>query len=167
MTPDRIFDWLYATPLATLLRENELLFPWVEGLHVLAITLVFGSISIVDLRLIGFASRERSVDQLGGSVLPVTWIAFTVAVISGSLLFASNAPGYAHNLYFRCKLVLIAVAGINMVIFQLVLNPNANRNAAADVIPLSDRIVGALSIGLWMAVIACGRWIGFTMIGGS
>jgi hypothetical protein len=167
MTLDQILERLYATPIATLLRENALLFPWVEGLHVLAITLVFGSISIVDLRLMGLASRERSVDQLSGTVLPVTWIAFAIALITGSLLFASNAPDYAHNLYFRCKLALIALAGVNMVIFQIVLNPNTNRNAAADVIPRSDRIVGALSIGLWMAVIACGRWIGFTMLGGE
>ena len=167
MTLDQILDRLYATPLATLLREIALLFPWVEGLHVLAITMVFGSISIVDLRLMGLASRERSVDQLSATVLPVTWIAFMTAVITGSLLFASNAPGYAHNLYFRCKLVLIALAGLNMVIFQLVLNPATNRNAAADVVPRSDQIVGALSIGLWMAVIGCGRWIGFTMLGVS
>ena len=167
MTLDQLLDWLYATPLATLLRENALLFPWVECLHVLAITMVFGSITIVDLRLMGLASRERSVDQLSSSVLPVTWIAFSTAVVTGSLMFASNAPGYAHNFYFRCKLALIAGAGLNMLIFQLVLNPATNRNAAADVIPRSDRIVGALSIGLWMAVISCGRWIGFTMLGGS
>jgi len=167
MTLDQLLDRLYATPIATVLRENALLFPWVEGLHVLAITMVFGSISIVDVRLMGLASRERSVDQMSAAVLPVTWAAFTIALITGSLLFASNAPGYAHNFYFRCKLALIVLAGINMLIFQVVLNPNTNRNAAADVIPRSDRIVGALSIGLWMAVIACGRWIGFTMIGGS
>jgi hypothetical protein len=167
MTLDQLLDWLYATPLSTTLRENALLFPWIEGLHVLAITLVFGSISIVDLRLLGLASRERSVDQLSAAVLPVTWLAFLTAVLTGSFLFASNAPQYAHNFYFRCKLALILAAGINMVVFQLVLNPNTNRNAAADMAPRSDRIVGALSIGLWMAVIACGRWIGFTMIGGS
>jgi hypothetical protein len=172
MTLDSALDWLYATPAATVLRENALLFPWVEGLHVLAITLVFGSITIVDLRLMGLASRERSVDQLSATVLPVTWAAFAVAAISGSLLFASNAPNYAHNLYFRCKLSLIALAGVNMLIFQLVLNPITNRgvavdSSAPDAVPRSDRIVGALSIGLWIAVIACGRWIGFTMLGGN
>ena len=167
MNLEQLFDWLYATGIATTLRENELVFPWVEGLHVLAITLVFGSISIVDLRLMGLASRERSVDQLSNTVLPLTWAAFLVAVVSGGLLFASNAPGYAHNVFFRAKVLLILLAGINMLVFQLILNPNTNRNSAVDVIPRSDRIVGALSISLWIAVIACGRWIGFTMIGGS
>jgi hypothetical protein len=167
MSLDQILDWLYATPLALTLRENELAFPWVEGVHVLAITLVFGSIAIVDLRLMGLASRERSVDQLSNTVLPLTWGAFAAALISGALLFASNAPGYAHNAFFRAKLLLIALAGINMLVFQLLLNPNTNRNAAADVVPRSDLIVGGLSIALWIAVIACGRWIGFTMIGGT
>jgi len=167
MSLDHALDWLYAAPIAALLRENALLFPWVECMHVLSFTLVVGSISIVDLRLLGWASRERSVDQVCASVLPVTWIAFGLAVLTGSLLFASNAVEYAQNFYFRLKLALIFLAGINMIVFHLLVNPGANRRAAADRTALSDRIVGGFSIAVWVAVVACGRWIGYTMTGGG
>lgn len=163
---DPQLEWLQATAIAIELRENEWLFPFVEGVHVLAITLVFGSISIVDLRLIGLASRERSVDQVARSVLPVTWVAFALAVVSGALLFASNAPKYAHNDFFFRKMVLIVMAGINMAVFHLILNPNTNRDASGRAVPVSDRVVGLVSMLLWIGVIACGRWIGFTMVGG-
>lgn len=163
---DPQLEWLQSTALAIELRENEWLFPFVEGLHVLAITLVFGSISIVDLRLIGLASRERSVDQVTRSVLPSTWAAFALAVVTGALLFASNAPKYAHNDFFFRKMVLILMAGINMAVFHLILNPNTNRDAKGSAVPVSDRVVGLVSMLLWIGVVACGRWIGFTMVGG-
>lgn len=164
MLLDPQLEWLKATSIATIVRENSLFFPLIESIHVLAITLVFGTILIMDLRLIGLASRETMVKQLAQSVLPWTWAAFAIAVLSGGLLFASNAPAYAHNFYFQCKLVLIVLAGFNMSVFHLHLNPNTHRSVADRVTPRSDRIVGVTSMALWIAVIACGRWIGFTMI---
>src|SRR5476649_2184056 len=105
MELDVLLRTLEATSVATAIRENESLFPWVESVHVLAITLVVGSIAIVDLRLIGLASLERSLTRLTASVLPCTWAAFAVAAITGALLFSSNATGYAHNSYFQTKFV--------------------------------------------------------------
>src|SRR6266699_6036891 len=72
---------LQATSIATAIRENESLFPWVESFHVLAITLVIGSIAIVDLRLMGLASRERAAGRVASEVLRCTWAAFALAVI--------------------------------------------------------------------------------------
>jgi hypothetical protein len=82
---DQFLNWLEATPIAVAIREHEVLFPWIESLHVLAIALVVGTISIVDLRLIGLASRNRAVTILMREVLPYTWIAFGVAIITGLL----------------------------------------------------------------------------------
>src|SRR3954470_22805359 len=91
MELDPLLRALEATSIATAVRENESLFPWVESFHVLAIVLVIGSIAIVDLRLMRVASRERSIGQLAADVLPCTWVAFAVAAVSGALLFSSNA----------------------------------------------------------------------------
>src|SRR5262249_49990520 len=110
MDLDQFLNWLEGTLIAVAIREHEVLFPWIESLHVLAIALVVGTISIVDLRLIGLASRNRAVTILMREVLPYTW--FGVAVITGLLLFSSNAPKYAHNFYFRprwhCSCLLAA-----------------------------------------------------------
>lgn len=158
-----LFQALQNSAVATAIREGESLFPWIECVHVLALTLVIGSIAIVDLRLIGLSSRDRSVVQTTSLALPVTWSAFVVAAITGGLLFSSNATGYAHNAYFQAKLVLIALAGTNMVAYHVLLGKDAAEWRTPAVTPRRARIAGALSLGLWVAIAVCGRWIGFTL----
>ncbi len=164
MDIDTLLRTLEATSIATAIRENESLFPWVESFHVLAITLVIGSIAIVDLRLMGLASRERAAGRLASEVLRCTWAAFTVAAITGVLLFASNAVNYAHNSYFQAKLVFLVLAGINMSIFHLFVGRDIARwGIPPQTTPLPARIAGAVSLLLWIGVVAFGRWVGFTL----
>ena len=163
MDLDTLLRALEATSFATEIREGESSFPWIESIHVLAITLVVGSISILDLRLLGFASLERSVDRVSSSVLPVTWAAFAVAAISGGLLFSSNAITYAHNNWFLAKFAFIGLAGLNMIVFQTVINRNVETWGAAGTPPVAARVAGALSLLFWIAVITCGRWVGFSL----
>lgn len=162
MQLEPVLQWLQATPLATTISENEILFPWIEAVHVLAITLVVGTISIVDLRLLGLASREVAVGRLMRDVLPWTWGAFGVAVLTGSLMFSSNATTYAHNAFFQRKMVFLALAGVNMAIFH-VLNRHIERWGEAGNTPLTAKAAGGLSLLLWICVVACGREIGFTL----
>lgn len=149
--------------LADAIRENDTLFPLIESIHVLAISLVVGSILAVDLRLVGLASVGRPVSRVTGGVLPLTWCAFVVAVGSGGLLFISNATKYLANGYFIAKLLLIAVAGLNMLVFHAVGARDMPRWENDARPPLPARLAGGLSILVWIAVVACGRWIGFTM----
>src|ERR1700680_5074838 len=117
---DRALAWLATPTIATTISENEIIFPWIESVHVLAIVLVVGTISIVDLRLLGVASLDRTVRRLMRDVLPYTWGAFAVAVTTGSLMFSSDAVHYAHNFFFRGKLILLALAGLNMAVFHFI-----------------------------------------------
>ena len=160
---DQFLKSLENTSIATAIREGESLFPWIECVHVLALTLVIGSIAIVDLRLIGLASRDRGVAQTTASVLPVTWTAFVFAVLTGGLMFASNATTYAYNFYFQVKIALIAVAGINMAIYHLFMHTGADAWHTPALTPVRARIVGCVSLSLWIAIAAFGRWIGFTI----
>lgn len=149
--------------LADNIRENDLLFPLIESVHVLAISLVVGSIFVVDLRLLGLASIRRPVGRVIDGILPLAWSAFAVAVASGSLLFISNATKYLANGYFVAKLFLILAAGLNMVVFHFVSAKDLPKWENEPAPPLPARLAGGLSILLWVAVVACGRWIGFTM----
>jgi uncharacterized membrane protein len=152
-----------ATELATQIREGESWFPWLESLHVLAVTLVFGSIAIVDFRLLGWTMIDRAVTRLEHTVLPITWTAFAMAVITGSLLFASNALTYAGNSWFIAKFIFIALAGVNMWVFQgWVLRDVPLWDHLAQLPPAARR-AGALSLIFWVAVITCGRWVGFSL----
>jgi hypothetical protein len=160
---DTLLQSLQDTRIATALREGESLFPWVECVHVLALTLVIGSIAIVDLRLIGLTSRNRSVAETTASTLPLTWCAFVIAALSGALLFSSNATTYAHNVYFQAKLALIGLAGINMGAYHLLLGRGARAWLTPGLTPWRAKVVGVISLGLWITIAACGRWIGFTI----
>lgn len=158
-----LISYLENSRLADNIRENDLLFPFIESVHVLSICLVVGSILAVDLRLLGLASIRRSVSRVTNGILPLTWCAFVVAVASGGLLFISNATKYLGNGFFIAKLFLIGAAGLNMMIFHAISAKDLPRWENETRLPLPARLAGGLSILLWVAVVACGRWIGFTM----
>ncbi len=158
-----LISYLENSRLADNIRENDLLFPFIESVHVLSICLVVGSILAVDLRLLGLASIRRSVSRVTHGILPLTWCAFVVAVASGGLLFISNATKYLGNGFFIAKLFLIGAAGLNMAIFHAISAKDLPRWENETRLPLPARLAGGLSILLWVAVVACGRWIGFTM----
>ena len=158
-----LLQWLYDSPVGTAIRENGTLFPWIESVHVLSITLVVGSIFIVDLRLLGIASKGRAVSRLTGEVLPFTWIVFVLAAITGGLLFSSNAVKYAHNSFFLAKMSLLIVAFLNMMVFHVITSRGIEHWDESPHPPARARWAGGVSMALWIAIIVCGRWIGFTM----
>jgi Family of unknown function (DUF6644) len=160
---DRWLRWLQETRLATVIAENDNLFPFIESIHVLAISLVIGTIAIVDLRLLGLASRDRAAARLIGEVLPYTWAAFGAAAVAGGLLFASNATTYAYNFYFQGKMLLMGLAGINMTVFHLFTGREVARWGTAERTSLGAKAAGAVSLALWIGVVVFGRKVGFTL----
>jgi hypothetical protein len=158
-----ILKWLETTPLSVFILESEWAFPTIESVHVIAIALVIGTISIVDLRLLGLASRKRGFTELSHEVLPWTWLAFVVAAIAGLLLFISHATEYFDNTAFRIKLLLILLAGLNMIYFHLFTCRNVAEWDRNPAVPLAARIAGGISLMCWIAVVGFGRWIGFSM----
>ena len=160
---DALLQDLQDTGFATAIRESELLFPWIECFHVVAITLVVGTISIVDLRLLGLASMDRPAGELARRLLPWTWCAFAGAVVTGGLLFAANASTYGHNDFFLRKMVMLVLAGINMAAFQFITGRDIDNWGAGVTPPAGARIAGGLSLIIWIFVVGFGRWIGFTL----
>jgi hypothetical protein len=161
---DRVLGWIQSTRIASAIGENEVLFPWIESVHVLAIVLVVGTISIVDLRLLGVASLDLGVRRLMRDVIPYTWGTFAVAAITGLLMFSSDAVHYAHNFFFRGKLVLLALAGLNMAAFHLIGIRDIERwDTGTGQTPIAARAAATISLLIWIAVVAFGREIGFTM----
>lgn len=164
MEIDHALGWLQSTRIASAIAENEILFPWIESVHVLAIVLVVGTISIVDLRLLGVASLDLKVRRLMRDVIPYTWGAFTVAAITGSLMFSSDAVHYAHNFFLLGKLVLLALAGINMAAFHFIgVGDIEHWDTGTGRTPMAARAAATISLVVWIAVVAFGRGIGFTM----
>lgn len=156
-----IVQWLYDTSLATGIRES-FWFPGIETFHVLAIVNVVGAIMIVDLRLLNIASRNRPVRELMSEVLPWTWISFVFAVGSGFLLFISRAINYYPSWPFRIKMLLLVLAGANMMFFHLITFRDVHLWDSEMKTPVAARVAGGISLVIWIAVIACGRIVGWT-----
>jgi hypothetical protein len=161
---DACLNRLQDTDVATAIRESGQLFPWIEAAHVLGLTLVLGSIALLDLRLLGWAFQDRPVRLVVTDVLPCTWAAFGLAVVTGALLFSSNALSYAHNTFFRTKVLVLVLLGCNALVFSLVTAPGIDAWDSARRPPPRARVSAALSLALWVAVAICGRWIGFTRL---
>jgi hypothetical protein len=157
-----ILDWLQHTSLAVQIRDSLLLFPLLESAHVIGLALVFGTIAIVDLRLLGLASTHRSFQRLAADTLKWTWGAFALTGLTGVLMFITNATVYFHNAYFRAKIVLLVLAALNVLVFELTDGRTVQRWDHAPSVPRPARAIAALSLVIWVAVIVTGRMIGFT-----
>lgn len=160
-----IVDAIHNSGLANAIRNSLYDFPLLEATHVIALTLVFGTIMIVDLRLLGVAGTDRRYDRLSADILKWTWIAFGVAVLTGSLMFVSNAKVYVANGFFRAKFILMLLAGINMAVFQFTVAKREGEWGGDRRGPMRGRIAAVLSLTLWLGVIVMGRATGFSTTG--
>jgi hypothetical protein len=149
------------TALAVAMRQSLWLYPIVEIVHLAGLSLLFGSIAILDLRLLGL-SRDVPVRRLAAHVLPWTAASFLLIVPSGLAMFAAHASDFIASPVFALKMGLIFAAGLNAAVFHAgamrgIADWDVNRAP-----PRAARAAGALSLVLWLAVIACGRLLAYT-----
>jgi hypothetical protein len=166
MSLDTVLKGIEALPVSAAVRGevdgSEWLFPIIETLHVMALSVVVGSIAMMDLRLLGIASRNSPVSRLSKEVLPWTWSAWCIAAVFGTLMFMSKAHSYATNLQFQLKFGCMGLAALNMLVFHLGAFRQVERWDLDDP-PRSAKLAGGLSLLLWIGVVFFGRWVGFTM----
>jgi hypothetical protein len=156
---------LEASSWGAFIHDKAWAFTTVEVTHVVAVSLLIGTIMIVDLRLLGQVAAKRPFAVVARQVLPFTWAAFVVAVIAGGLLFISRATDYIANPVFLTKIALIAAAGANMIVFEFVTVRGVGKWNLDPVPPAAARLAGAISISCWTAAIVLGRLIRFTLEG--
>ncbi|MBZ5618707.1 MAG: hypothetical protein LAQ69_08300 [Acidobacteriia bacterium] len=154
-------QWLQDTPWGTGIRESTLVFPIIETIHVLALGLSVGTVAVFDLRLLGWGLRREPASQVMGQIMPWSLAGFAVMFISGGLLFWSQALKAYGSVYFRIKLLLLLLAGVNALVFQLTVYRSMTTWDKAEVTPLSARLIGGLSLALWIGIIAAGRTMAY------
>jgi hypothetical protein len=159
MTPAYAFcHWLTQTYIGQQMQGNAYLFPSVEALHIMGSAALVASTSILSLRLAGLFLTDVPVSKVAKQFLPWAWFGFAAQVITGILLFMSEATQAYDNVIFQVKMALIVLAGINALIFQQTVY---KRVAAWDLSdpPRAAKFAGYASIVIWFAVIAAGRWL--------
>ena len=155
---------LEASGLGQAMRQWLWLYPSVETVHLVGIGLLFGSIAVLDLRLLGLG-RQIPVRALARHVLPWTAAAFALIVPSGLMMFTAHATDFISSPVFAIKMCLIMAAGVNAAIFHTVTFRTADVWDSEEMRklgpPPSARIAGALSLLIWISVIACGRLLAY------
>ena len=149
-----LLEWLQGSALAMYIHGYKPAFTTIELVHVAAVSLVIGTIAIVDLRLLGFASTKRPFRELARAVLPWTWAAFVIAAVAGALLFISQATEYASKTVFQVKVFIMLLAGINMLVFELITARGAQEWETKPVPPLIARLAGAISLSCWVLMVS-------------
>ena len=146
------------------MRQWLWLYPSVEIVHILGIGLLFGSIAVMDLRLLG-VSRSIPVRALARHVLPWSAGSFLLIIPSGLLMFTAHATEFIDSEVFVIKMLLIMAAGLNAALFHTITFRTADVWDSEEMRklppPPSARLAGALSLLLWISVIACGRLLAY------
>jgi hypothetical protein len=142
-------------------RESLWLFPAIETVHLLGMAALVGTITVFDLRLLGWMMRRERVSELAQRLLPWTWLGFALQVVTGIALFLSEAAKVYSNPAFRLKIVLILLAGLHALIFHKIVYRNVATWDEGEVLPIGAKVSGLVSILLWVGIVAAGRFIGF------
>ena len=156
-----VLNDLAALPLSEAVRTWPWAYPLLETIHVIGLSLVFGGIFLLDLRLLG-VGRALPLALLSHHILPWVWAGFALNILSGVPLFLSDAATFGINIAFRIKMILILVAGLNALWFQFKIFPNVQIVDAKQPMPGAARLSALLSLTLWALVIAAGRMIAYS-----
>ena len=146
------FEWLGSTPWSVQLLESA---------HVLSITVFVGTAMMMDLRLLGITFGGVRASDFTGRLLPWTRWGFAVMVVTGLLVFYSNPVRYYHNMFFRFKMLLMVVAGLNIWLFHSRIHRKVSEWDLEPSPPRAAKIAGAVSLLAWTLIVVSGRLIAY------
>jgi hypothetical protein len=149
---------LTAEPVAAFMR-TAYGWPTMESVHFAGLTLLFGSIAVWDLRLLGMASSVPI--AAFHRLVPFSVLGFMLNAASGSTFLMTEPDQYIYNPAFHFKLLFMTLAGLNIIVFYTLFFRRVRALEAGVSAPAALRVIGAVSLLSWAAVIVCGRLITF------
>ena len=161
MNPLPLLNWSQHTDWATAMKESSLVFPLIEGSHILSLSFSVGMVMMLDLRLLRISFRSQPVSLMMEQLMPWTVAGFGVMFVTGTLLFLTQAVKAYGNVFFRVKMILLVLAGIN-ALYQLKYYPKMAEWDRTET-PLGVRAIAVLSLIFWIGVIACGRTMAYEL----
>jgi hypothetical protein len=145
-------EWCWNLPLSVAIRSAPWPFPALEILHIVGLLLVFGTVLIVDLRLLGVLLRREPGWQISGDLMRWAWPGFGLQILTGPLLFIANSRKFYDSPFFRAKLVFLVLA----LAFHFIVVRRVSASVDAGASPSRARLAGGVSLALWAAVIVSG-----------
>lgn len=107
-------EWLQGTPFGVWVGESLWAYPLFETMHTIGMATLVGSLGLINLRVLGYKPELKILDTQ--RLLPLAWIGFTLNLVSGLSLFASDAVYFWESYTFRVKIVLVVLGGINAAV---------------------------------------------------
>jgi hypothetical protein len=157
----RFAAWLAETSGSIALHESLYMYSLIESAHVLTLCLFVGTAVMIDLRLLGLTMRRVPVSEVMRRLLPWTISGFAVMVVTGVLLFYAIPVRTYHSIFFRIKVILLALTGVNVWIFHRRTERTMPQWDADAVAPPAARAAAVASLVLWASIIVAGRMIAY------
>ncbi|HET9903570.1 MAG TPA: hypothetical protein VFQ27_07720 [Xanthobacteraceae bacterium] len=155
-----IFQTLEASQFAAFVRQTVWLYPLANILHVAFVMIFAGALAAMDVRLMGGFAGSSVADVLrGGRKVAVE--AFGGILVTGAILFSAEASHLALNPVFQTKMLLIGLAFLNILVFELAFARRVREHAPRMPMPMVARASGFASLATWLAVAVCGRSIAY------
>ena len=151
--------WLGHTGIANAIRTTRWMYAAFETVHYIGLSLLFGGIMLIDLRVLGVGRQLPLKSMIG--LLPFVWVGFIINAATGSMLFIYGATSYGVNHAFWLKMVFILGAGLNALAFDLAVRRTGADWVQADRPPSHVKVFATLSFLLWLGVVAAGRWMAY------
>ena len=161
MTILTALEWLAGTRWSIDLHESQYMWPFLESVHVLCLTLFVGTAIMLDLRLLGVAMTRVPASEFTRRLLPWTRGGFAVMVITGGLLFTATPVTYYQSLFFRIKVIMLIVAGLNVAIFHARTERRISEWDLDPTPPRAARVAAIVSLIAWSAVVVAGRLVAY------
>jgi len=162
MNWEPLATWLESTWLHTQMVEKFWLFPLAETIHFLGLTIMFGALLVIDMRVLGVG---RFINLKGAmAYIPVALIGFSLNLITGIAFLAADPFRYFANVAFQWKMALIVIAGLNALWFWFGEHKELLRVADGQDAPFRAKVIALVSIVIWLVVIVAGRMLPYAEV---
>jgi len=159
----RFLHWLFETGFSATLRESTWAEPIVETVHVLTLTLFLGFAVLLDLRLLGVVLRRKRVSEVLSQLNPFMIAGFGVMIGTGVLLFWGDPVAFYSTLFFKVKMVMLVLAGVNVLVFNWTVGRRVAEWDQEVRTPMGAKVAAILSLVFWVGIIAAGRGIAYAL----
>lgn len=153
-----LFEWCENAGIGQAIRASTWLFPVIEGIHLLGLCVIGGAVLLVDMRLLGLGLRRQPIAELARDSRPFLIGSLPVMLITGLLLFSSEAVKCYYSVAFWFKMTSLLLA----IIFTFTVRQRVTSEDDTRIGPIKGRLVALISLVLWSGVGWGGRWIGFS-----
>ena len=154
-------NWLSQTPLSNLIQSIGWIIPMTQSIHIIAITMVMGSVLMMDMKLLGVVGRGVAVVDMNRRFLPWVWSSLGVLLLTGAILTVAEPGRELTNNAFRLKMALVLTVVVVTGAYQEAVRRAASSWDEDASKRWSGRLLAVVSLCIWVGIVICGRWIAY------